>query len=50
LYRYAEVTARLTELHSTLEASVRHRDSSLSSIGFQHEQWWGLYKSNAADP
>ena len=44
----AEVTARLTELHSTLEASVRHRDSTLSSIGFQHDQWLTLVRREKA--
>jgi len=44
----AEVTARLTELHSTLEASVRHRDGTLSSIGFQHEQWLTLVRREKA--
>ena len=44
----AEVTARLTELHSTLEASVRHRDSTLQSIGFQHDQWLTLVRREKA--
>ena len=44
----AEVTARLQELHSTLEASVRHRDTTLSNIGHQLEQWLTLVRREKA--
>eukprot|EP00898_Chlorokybus_atmophyticus_P007673 jgi/Chlat1/7907/Chrsp68S07349 len=36
---YAEVNARLAELHTTIEAGVRHRDSVLSTVGHSLELW-----------
>ena len=35
----AEVTARLTELQSTLDASVRHRNATLADVGRQLKAW-----------
>ena len=35
----AEVTARLTELQSTLDASVRHRNATLADVGRDLKAW-----------
>ena len=35
----SEVTARLVELQSTLEASTRHRNGVLSNIGHKYDAW-----------
>ena len=40
----AEVTARLRELHATLEASSKHRDATLEGIGYSLEEWNKLVK------
>ncbi|XP_068668322.1 V-type proton ATPase subunit a1-like [Aristolochia californica] len=34
-----EVMSRLSELHATLDAGLRHRNQALSSIGFHLRQW-----------
>jgi V-type H+-transporting ATPase subunit a len=36
---HGEVTARLRELHTTIEAGERHRDSVLQNIAFNFDQW-----------
>lgn len=36
---HGEVTARLRELHTTIEAGERHRDSVLQNIAFNLDQW-----------
>ena len=44
----AEVTARLGELQETLDASIRHRNAALSSIGHHHELWTTLIRREKA--
>ena len=44
----AEVTARLGELQETLDASIRHRNAALSSIGHHHELWTTLVRREKA--
>uniref|UniRef100_A0A0C9RVH1 V-type proton ATPase subunit a n=1 Tax=Wollemia nobilis TaxID=56998 RepID=A0A0C9RVH1_9CONI len=34
-----EVSRRLAELQSTIDAGIRHRDNVLMTIGYQFEQW-----------
>ena len=40
----AEVTARLRELHATLEASSKHRDSTLEGVGYSLAEWSRLVR------
>lgn len=44
----AEVTARLRELHTTLEASSQHRDSTLTQIGYSLEAWTTMVRREKA--
>ncbi len=36
---HGEVTARLRELHTTIEAGARHREAVLPNIAFNLDQW-----------
>lgn len=36
---FPQVTARLRELHSTIEAGERHRNAVLQTISFNLEEW-----------
>lgn len=36
---HGEVTARLRELHTTIEAGERHREAVLQNIAFNLDQW-----------
>ncbi len=40
----AEVTARLRELHATLEASSKHRDETLEGVGYNLAAWTTLVR------
>ena len=44
----AEVTQRLIELQSTLEASVRHRNSILTKIGQKYDHWLATVRKEKA--
>ncbi|KAK9805190.1 hypothetical protein WJX72_004776 [[Myrmecia] bisecta] len=44
----AEVTARLRELHTTIEAGERHREGVLQTIGLNLETWSVLVKREKA--
>ena len=44
----SEVTARLLELQSTLEASTRHRNGVLSGIGHAYERWLACVRREKA--
>jgi len=44
----AEVTARLSELHATLEASAKHRDAALETVGYQLAEWMKMVRSEKA--
>lgn len=44
----AEVTARLRELHDTLEASSSHRDNTLTQVGYSLEAWTTLCRREKA--
>jgi V-type H+-transporting ATPase subunit a len=44
----AEVTARLRELHATLEASSKHRDGTLESVGYSLAAWMQLVRREKA--
>mmetsp|Transcript_14644 Transcript_14644/g.46592 ORF Transcript_14644/g.46592 Transcript_14644/m.46592 type:complete len:765 (-) Transcript_14644:224-2518(-) len=44
----AEVTARLRELHTTIDAGDRHREGALMQIGSQLEQWITLVRREKA--
>ena len=44
----SEVTARLLELQSTLEASTRHRNGVLSGIGHAYERWLSCVRREKA--
>ena len=44
---HAECTGRLTELRSTLEASIRHRDRTLSKVANDLWFWFTLVKEKA---
>ncbi|KAI3461471.1 hypothetical protein Pfo_018134 [Paulownia fortunei] len=39
-----EVLSRLSELETTLEAGLRHRDTALTSIGFQLTKWMDMVR------
>ncbi|KAL3649366.1 V-type proton ATPase subunit a1 [Castilleja foliolosa] len=43
-----EVLSRLSELETTLEAGLRHRDTALTSIGFQLTKWTIMVRSEKA--
>nr|GMD61377.1 V-type proton ATPase subunit A1-like [Ipomoea batatas] len=43
-----EVLSRLTELETTLDAGLRHRDKALTSIGFQLTQWANMVRREKA--
>ncbi|KAL3616405.1 V-type proton ATPase subunit a1 [Castilleja foliolosa] len=43
-----EVLSRLSELETTLEAGLRHRDTALTSIGFQLTKWTNMVRSEKA--
>jgi V-type H+-transporting ATPase subunit a len=45
---YAEVTARLRELHTTIEAGERHREGVLQQLGLCLEDWAGQVKREKA--
>ena len=47
---HAEVTSRLRELHSTLEASKQHRDSMLATVGYSLASWQQLARREKARP
>jgi V-type H+-transporting ATPase subunit a len=44
----AEVTARLGELHATLEASAKLRDAALETVGYQLAEWMNMVRSEKA--
>ena len=44
---HAECTGRLTELRSTLEASIRHRDRTLSKVANDLWFWFTLVRREA---
>ncbi|GAQ77930.1 vacuolar proton ATPase [Klebsormidium nitens] len=44
----AEVTARLSELETTIEAGDRHRDNVLTSTAYQIETWTALVRRKKA--
>ena len=44
----SEVTARLRELHATLEASSKHRDAALEGVGGSLAAWTALVRSEKA--
>ena len=44
----AEVTARLRELHATLEASSKHRDTALETVGYSLAAWTQLVRREKA--
>ena len=44
----AEVTARLGELHTTLDASSKHRDAALETVGYQLRDWMKMVRSEKA--
>lgn len=39
-----QVLSRLSELETTLEAGLRHRDAALNSIGFQLTKWMNMVR------
>lgn len=43
-----EVSGRLAELQSTIDAGIRHRDNVLTTIGYQFEQWNLLVRTEKA--
>ncbi|GFP95677.1 v-type proton ATPase subunit a1 [Phtheirospermum japonicum] len=43
-----EVLSRLSELETTLEAGLRHRDTALTSVGFQLMKWTNMVRSEKA--
>lgn len=43
-----EVSGRLAELQSTVDAGIRHRDNVLTTIGYQFEQWNLLVRTEKA--
>ena len=43
-----EVTARLVELQSTLEASIRHRNAILTTIGHKFDEWLAAVRKEKA--
>ncbi|XP_019199208.1 PREDICTED: V-type proton ATPase subunit a1-like [Ipomoea nil] len=43
-----EVLSRLTELETTLDAGLRHRDKALTSIGFQLTKWANMVRREKA--
>lgn len=45
---HAEVTARLRELHTTLEAGERHREAFLQNIAFALDHWTTLVRREKA--
>lgn len=44
----SQVTARLSELETTIEAGDRHRDNVLTSTAYQIETWTGLVRRKKA--
>ncbi|KAK6144477.1 hypothetical protein DH2020_021297 [Rehmannia glutinosa] len=42
------VLSRLSELETTLEAGLRHRDTALTSIGFQLTKWMNMVRREKA--
>lgn len=42
LVSHFQVLSRLSELETTLEAGLRHRDAALTSIGFQLTKWMNM--------
>ncbi|CAI9105180.1 OLC1v1004044C3 [Oldenlandia corymbosa var. corymbosa] len=43
-----EVASRLSELETTLDAGLRHRDKALTSIGFNLSKWMNMVKREKA--
>ncbi|XP_042042171.1 V-type proton ATPase subunit a1-like [Salvia splendens] len=43
-----DVLSRLSELETTLDAGLRHRDAALSSIGFQLTKWMNMVRREKA--
>ncbi|KAL8516107.1 hypothetical protein ACS0TY_014691 [Phlomoides rotata] len=43
-----DVLSRLSELETTLEAGLRHRDAALTSIGFQLTKWMNMVRREKA--
>ncbi|KAH6814603.1 vacuolar proton ATPase A1 [Perilla frutescens var. frutescens] len=43
-----DVLSRLSELETTLEAGLRHRDAALRSIGFQLTKWMNMVRREKA--
>ncbi|CAA0823163.1 V-type proton ATPase subunit a1 [Striga hermonthica] len=43
-----EVLSRLSELETTLEAGLRHRDAALTSIGFHLTKWMNMVRREKA--
>ncbi|KAL3530621.1 hypothetical protein ACH5RR_009943 [Cinchona calisaya] len=43
-----EVSSRLSELETTLDAGTRHRDQALTSIGFQLAKWMNMVRREKA--
>ncbi|CAA0816850.1 V-type proton ATPase subunit a1 [Striga hermonthica] len=43
-----EVLSRLSELETTLEAGLRHRDTALTSIGFHLTKWMNMVRREKA--
>ncbi|KAG9139092.1 hypothetical protein Leryth_020775 [Lithospermum erythrorhizon] len=44
----SEVTSRLSDLETTLESGLHHRDKILTSIGFQLSKWMGMVRREKA--
>jgi hypothetical protein len=47
---HAEVTARLRELHTTIEAGDRHREALLQNVAFILENWTTVVSGTAHKP